>query len=133
MVGMISPGMKHHEVTTVNAMRAYKDRPVLLMYSEEDKISSREAPILASFARMSVGPRNLAVVVLPRGRGTAMLRGPALVKVVDWIENPLQPEIIVASGTIAGVDGSTAPASSSIEISTGDAGAAEDQGTVLEE
>lgn len=40
MVLMLSPGLRYQEVLTVNAMRAYKDRPILMIHSEADKKSA---------------------------------------------------------------------------------------------
>ena len=46
LVVMLSPGLSYQEVTTVNAMRAYKDRPILMIYGTLDRYASSSAPIL---------------------------------------------------------------------------------------
>ena len=43
MVVLISPGLNYEEVLTVNAMRAYKNRPVLLIYAFGARGSLRSA------------------------------------------------------------------------------------------
>jgi alpha-beta hydrolase superfamily lysophospholipase len=99
MVAMLSPRLQYHDVTTVNAMRAYKDRPVLMIYSEEDKNTAKELPILQHFAVMSAGVSKVAVVAAPTEHGTKMLRGPVIGQVFDWIENPVKPDVAASSGT----------------------------------
>jgi pimeloyl-ACP methyl ester carboxylesterase len=99
MVAMLSPRLQYQDVTTVNAMRAYKDRPVLMMYSEADRNTAKEFPILQHFATMSAGERKVSVVVAPTEHGTKMLRGPVIGQVFDWIENPVKPEVAASSGT----------------------------------
>ena len=101
MVAMLSPRLQYQDVTTVNAMRAYKDRPVLLVYSEEDKSTAKELPILQHFAVMSAGERKVTVVAAPTEHGAKMLRGPVIAQVFDWIENPVKPEVAASSGTTA--------------------------------
>ena len=107
MVAMLSPRLQYQEVTSVNAMRAYKDRPVLMMYSDADKNTASGIPILQSFAKMSVGERRLTLVVAPTEHGTKMLRGPVIGQLFDWIENPVKPEVPVSTAAAEGVRPST--------------------------
>ena len=116
MVALISPRLQYQDVTAVNAMRAYKDRPVLMVYSEADKNTARELPILQHFAVMSAGERKVTVVAAPTEHGAKMLRGPVIDQVLDWIKNPIKPEVAASSGTAMptspdafGVDNATAP------------------------
>lgn len=102
MVGMLSPRMQYQSVTTVNALRAYKDRPLLMMYSEADKTTAKEFPILQRFAVAATGERKLTVVVAPTEHGAKMLRGPVIGQLFDWIENPVKPEIQVSTETAEG-------------------------------
>jgi hypothetical protein len=99
MVGLLSPRMQYQEVTSVNAMRAYKDRPVLMMYSAADKNTASGMPILQSFAKMSAGEQRLTVITAPTEHGTKMLRGPVIGQVFDWIDNPVRSEVAASSGT----------------------------------
>lgn len=97
MVAMLSPGLTYQEVTTVNAMRAYRQRPILLMYSEADKRSAKETPILYSFARMAAGESNVTLLTAPTEHGTKMLRGETIGRLVDWVVDPAQ--VAVSTGT----------------------------------
>jgi len=99
MVAMLSPRLQYQDVTSVNAMRAYKDQPVLLMYSEADRSTAKEFPILQHFAVMSAGALKVTVVVAPDEHGIKMLRGPVIGQVFDWIENPVKTEVSASSGT----------------------------------
>ncbi|HAM37088.1 MAG TPA: hypothetical protein DEB40_09735 [Elusimicrobia bacterium] len=103
MVILLSPGMKYQEVTTVNAIRAYKDRPVLMVYSDADKTSAHETPVLFSFAKMSVGEAKAALIVAPREHGAKMLRGQIISQVMNWIENPVRSAVAASSETAAGL------------------------------
>ena len=102
LVGMLSPGMAWQEVLTVNALRALKrpiPTPVLMVYSEADKRSSKETPILYAFAKAAVGDRHATLITVAQERGTRMFRAQrALVgQVIDWLGNPIAPEAIVIS------------------------------------
>lgn len=112
LVAMLSPGMAWREVLTVNALRKLKrpiPTPILMVYSEADKRSSKEAPILYAFAKGSVGERHAALIVVPQERGTRMFRAQrALVgQTIDWLGNPIAPDVPVVS-TETLTDGTTA-------------------------
>ncbi|MEK7858214.1 MAG: alpha/beta fold hydrolase [Elusimicrobiota bacterium] len=99
MVVMLSPGMKYQEVTTINAMRRYKDRPILFVYSEADKMSSHETPILYATAKLSTGESNSTVLIAPKEHGARMLRGPVVAQVLDWVADPVKPEALTSTTT----------------------------------
>jgi pimeloyl-ACP methyl ester carboxylesterase len=107
MVFMISPGMSYKEVLTVNAMRAYRDRPILLAVAEDDRRSATETPILYEFAKRSAGDLNTTMLNAERGHGTRMLyysRG-IIPQILDWIDDPVKaPDIGVSSDTFSGID-----------------------------
>lgn len=97
LVVMLSPGMRWQEVLTPNALRALKrpiPTPVLMVYSEADKRSSKEVPILYAFAKAAVGERHATLISVPQERGTRMFKAQrALVgQVIDWLGNPIAPE-----------------------------------------
>lgn len=105
LVVMLSPGMRWQEVLTPNALRALKrpiPTPVLMVYSEADKRSSKEVPILYAFAKAAVGPRHVTLVSVPQERGTRMFKAqrPLVGQVIDWLGDPIRPD---------GVELSTAP------------------------
>lgn len=99
MLILFSPGMSYQEILTVNAMRAYKDRPILLVYGELDKTSARATPILYEFARRSAGERNAAVMMVPKRHGHQLLSSEVVAQVLEWIAEPVKPEVAVDSST----------------------------------
>ena len=96
---MLSPGMEYQEVTTVNAMRAYKDRPILMIYGELDKKSSRETPILYEFAKRSVGERKATMIAVPHKQGVRLLNGQVIQLVLNWIINPVKTDTVGPSSS----------------------------------
>lgn len=95
-VVMLSPGLAWQEIPLVNAVRAFKGRnlQILMVHSEKDKRSSKETPLLHTFAKLSVGEKNTRLMVVPEERGTRMLRAnkALLDGVLSWIEDPSVPE-----------------------------------------
>jgi hypothetical protein len=122
MVVLISPGLNYEEVLTVNAMRAYKNRPVLLIYADSDRKSSHEAPLLYQFARLSAGDQNASLISIPNlnGRKIAFYR-PVAQQIADWIKNPVKivPPPAVSTSTVTSTLISTQ--ASSVALSTGPA------------
>jgi dienelactone hydrolase len=105
LVFLLSPGFSYNEVLTVNAMRAYKNRPILMVVADDDRRSSTETPILFEFAKRAAGPENARLIRVAKGHGTRMLYYNKGVtdQIVEWIEDPVvPPEIDVSS---AGLDG----------------------------
>ena len=97
LVVMLSPGMRWQEVLTPNALRALKraiPTPILMVYSEADKRTAKEVPILLAFAKAAVGERHVTLIAVPQERGTRMFKAQrALVgQVIDWLGNPIAPE-----------------------------------------
>lgn len=92
-VVMLSPGTHYQEVLTVNAMRAYKSRPILMIYSEADRSSAKATPLLAVFARQSAGEKNTTVLTVEHEHGIKMLRRhrDLIPKIIDWIANSVRP------------------------------------------
>lgn len=110
---MLSPGLKYQEVTTVNAMRAYKNRPVLMIYGEQDKTPAREAPILFQFAKMTVGADKAAMVSIPNVPGGKLMTGRVVEQIVSWLANPVPPappEASTGTATSPAEDAGDAPA-----------------------
>ena len=102
LVILLSPGMKWQEVLTVNALRAMKrpiPTPLLMVYSEADRVSSKEAPIMYSFAKAAVGAQLATLVPVAQERGTRMLKAqPALIEqIISWIASPVAPETSAVS------------------------------------
>jgi len=115
LVVMLSPGMRWQEVLTPNALRALKrptPTPVLMIYSEADKRTAKEVPILHSFAKFAVGERHATLITVPQERGTRMLRAQRYLvgRILDWLANPVTPETPVAVSTDALPSGTSSPA-----------------------
>lgn len=92
-IAMVSPAMQYQDVTSVNAVRAYKDRPILFIYSVVDKRPAREAPLLYEFAKHSAGERNAWLVAVEKIPGVRLTSHGATIKQIsDWIVNPIKPE-----------------------------------------
>ncbi len=114
IIVLFSPGMSYHEVLTVNAMRAYKDRPILMIYSELDKTSSKATPVLYEFAKRSAGERNATVIAVPHLHGVKLPgHGPTVRAVVAWLANPVKPEtpaVSTETALVPLIEGSTGTA-----------------------
>lgn len=108
-VVMLSPAMEYQDVTSVNAIRQYKDRPILMIYSELDKRAASNAPILYSFAQRAAGERNAMQVSVPKVHGVKLpSNGPVIKQLIDWLILPIKPETpAVSTGTTLGT--SSAP------------------------
>lgn len=91
LVVMLSPGMSYQEVLTVNAMRVYKDRPILMIYSELDRNSAKATPLLYQIARGAAGDKNVALISVPDRHGVKLLNAALASQIVDWIYDPVKP------------------------------------------
>jgi len=112
LVFLLSPGMSYQEVLTVNAMRAYGPRPILLVVGADDKRSVPETAILFAFARRSAGDDKALEWTVERGHGARMLalvanRDPVsheslVSRLLAWASNPRgaggPPAVAVSSG-----------------------------------
>ena len=111
LVVMLSPGLSYQEVTTVNAMRAYKERPVLMVYGTLDRYASSSTPILFQFAKQSAGEQRAGIVAVPDVHGSKLLTPAVVAQIVDWLGNPVPPPPPAVSTTTApgapGPDGAT--------------------------
>lgn len=90
---MLSPGMRYREIPTVNAIRAYGKRPILLVVGADDNRSTRETAILFEFAKRVAGPENTQLLSAEREHGTRILvvnKG-VVGKILDWIADPMLP------------------------------------------
>lgn len=101
LVVMLSPRLAWQDIPIINAVRAYKNRPMLLVHSEADKQSSKETPLIYQFAKMAAGERNATLLVVPQERGTRLFRAQRDLagRVIAWLENPVRPEELPAVST----------------------------------
>jgi dienelactone hydrolase len=111
LIVLLSPGTHYEEVLTVNAIRAYKNRPILMIYSDADRFSSRDTPLLYTFAKMAAGEKNAALVTVPKMQGIRLPQSTAVIKqIVSWLANPVAAE--TPAGSTVPVAGQPVSASS---------------------
>lgn len=102
-VVMLSPAAQYQDVPSLNAIRKYKDRPILMIYSELDKRSASNAPVLYSFAKAAVGERNAMLVPVAKVHGVKLAaNGPVIRQMIDWLILPIKPEAAVSTTTAVG-------------------------------
>lgn len=112
MVFVISAGMSYRDIPTVNAVRAYKDRPILFVVGEDDRKAVAETAILFQFAKQAVGEQNATLIQAPKGHGTRVLyynKG-VMDQILDWIDTPVKaPDLAVSTSAVEGSDPSLPP------------------------
>lgn len=108
---LLSPGIQMRDVLTVNPIRKYGKRPLLLAAAEADKYSFDSALLLYNIAVSVSGPEKALFLKTDKGHGAPMLDNAALMDaVIEWTkaEEAGQPFAYVAP--------STAPATSTPSI-----------------
>ncbi len=103
LVVWLTPGLNFKRVTAVNSLKNYRGGPILMVYAEDDRYSSRATPILHQVAKMSIGEAKASVFTVPgTARGTGMLRKASLTRARDRVDEPVDlarsPEI--STGTV---------------------------------
>ncbi len=107
-VFMLSPGFSHKEVLSVNAVRAYTARPILMIVGDDDRRSAVETPILFEFARRSAGIENASLLRVPKSSGTRMFyyNKDLASRIVAWVRNPyhVEPDVTASSEAAPGAE-----------------------------
>lgn len=112
----ISPALNVNDVLTVNPLRAYGKRPLLLIAGANRAKQYKEFQLLNDIARMSCGKDNVTVMVEASGIGPDLITKYTARRVLDWIRNPRLPELVELSTaapselTPAATDQAPAPA-----------------------
>jgi len=101
MVIAISPVLNVNAVLSVNPLRAYGRRPLLLIAGADRARQYTEFQILNSTAKISCGKENVLVMVEARGFGPGLVNKYNVRRVLDWIKNPRLPEIVEFSTAAA--------------------------------
>lgn len=99
----LTPGIRWQEVLTINAIRAYKGRPIMMVYSDLDRRSTAETSLLYNFAKMSPAGGKIAWASgVANVHGFKLAHyGPVVSQIVDWLGNPVTPEPpAVSTGTL---------------------------------
>jgi alpha-beta hydrolase superfamily lysophospholipase len=84
-VGLLSPGLEYHGVTTLEAMAAYGERPALIVVSQDDPTAAESAEELAQEGQV--------LTIYPQGgHGTELLTSqPDLVGLLlGWLDRQLR-------------------------------------------
>jgi pimeloyl-ACP methyl ester carboxylesterase len=108
MVVAVSPLLNVNAVLSVNPLRAYGDRPILLVAGADRARQYAEFQILNRTAQIACGRRNVTVLIEPSGLGPGLLNKYNIRRVLDWIRNPRLPPLVELS--TATVSGLTPPA-----------------------
>jgi len=94
MVIAISPVLNVNSVLSVNPLRAYGKRPILLIAGADRARQYTEFQILNSTAKIACGKENVSVIVEAKGFGPGLVNKYNVRRVLDWIKNPRLPEIV---------------------------------------
>ncbi len=97
----ISPALNVNDVLTVNPLRAYGKRPLLLIAGADRAKQYKELQLLNDIARMACGKNNVTVMVEPSGIGPDLVTRYTARRVLDWIRNPRLPELVEPSTAAA--------------------------------
>ena len=94
MVIAISPALNVNDVLSVNPLRAYGRRPLLLIAGADRAKQYKEFQLLNDIAKMACGKNNVTVMVEAKGFGPDLVNKYNLRRVLDWIKNPRLPEVV---------------------------------------
>ncbi|MFA6091610.1 MAG: alpha/beta fold hydrolase [Elusimicrobiota bacterium] len=113
-VFLLSPAINYKEVFAVNALRAYGERPILIVTAMDDRRFATEAGLLFGFAKQSAGEARAGLLQVEKKHGTKMFAAQKDLpqKLMEWILNPAPPELPVPAAAAA------APAESSDGLPT---------------
>lgn len=91
LVFLLSPGLNYHKLPTVNALKSFGERPVLMVGSGQDRRSIIEMLILYEVAKRSSGEEYSSLIQVDKGAGTRVLyynKG-VVAQILDWIDDPI--------------------------------------------
>jgi pimeloyl-ACP methyl ester carboxylesterase len=94
MVIAISPALNANSVLSVNPLRAYGRRPLLLIAGADKARQHAEFQILNHTAQITCGKSNVTVIVEAKGYGPGLVNKYNVRRVLDWIKNPRLPEVV---------------------------------------
>ncbi len=102
MVIAVSPVLNVNDVLSVNPLRAYGRRPLLLIAGADRAKQYKEFQLLNDIARMACGKGNVTVMVEAKGFGPKLITRYNARRVLDWIKNPRLPDLVEISTDAAG-------------------------------
>jgi pimeloyl-ACP methyl ester carboxylesterase len=101
----ISPVLNVYDVLSVNPLRAYGARPLLMVAGAGSGRQYKEFLLLNDIAKRACGKENAAVIIESAGFGPKLITKYNVRRVLDWILNPRLPEILeVSSSTVDGLE-----------------------------
>ncbi len=101
MVIAVSPVLNVNDVLSVNPLRAYGTRPLLMIGGAGQGRQYKELQLLNDIARRACGKENAAIIVEAKGFGPKLISRYNIRRVLDWIKNPRLPEIVEYSSAAA--------------------------------
>ena len=99
MVIAASPALNVNSVLSVNPLRAYGHRPLLLIAGADRARQHAEFQILNHTAQIACGKNNVTVIVEAKGYGPGLVNKYNLRRVLGWIKNPRLPDLVEVSTT----------------------------------
>jgi len=97
MVIAVSPVLNVNSVLSVNPLRAYGQRPILMIAGADRARQYAEFQILNHTAQITCGKRNVTVMVEAKGFGPGLVNKYNARRVLDWVKNPRLPDIVELS------------------------------------
>lgn len=97
MVIAVSPVLNVNGVLSVNPLRAYGQRPILLVAGADRARQYAEFQILNHTAQIACGKRNVTVMVEAKGFGPGLVNKYNARRVLEWVRNPRLPDLVELS------------------------------------
>lgn len=101
MVIAVSPVLNVNGVLSVNPLRAYGQRPILLVAGADRARQYAEFQILNHTAQIACGKRNVTVLVEAKGFGPGLVNKYNARRVLEWVKNPRLPDLVELSTAAA--------------------------------
>ncbi|HBB68212.1 MAG: hypothetical protein A2X28_03175 [Elusimicrobia bacterium GWA2_56_46] len=94
MTAAFSPALNVNDVLSVNPLRAYGKRPLLLVAGANRAKQYKEFQLLNDIAKQSCGRENISTIVEPAGFGAGELVTKYNIRrIFDWFRNPRLPRV----------------------------------------
>ena len=101
MVIALSPALNVNDVLSVNPLRVYGKRPLLLVAGADKERQYKEFQLLNDIAKNACGKANVTVIVEAKGIGPSLVTRYNVRRLLDWINNPRLPDVVVYSTAAA--------------------------------
>ena len=104
MMLLIGPTLNAaRDVLTVNPLRAYGKRPVLIIVGQQPKRIYDESVLLKSVAQLAAGQENVTFITEYKGMGMELLNYNTIPRILQWLKTPAKPpEVEVSTYTVVG-------------------------------